>query len=138
MSMFRYVSATSIILVSLGLMAFPARAQQPLDQQLEFGNVSDGAFAEPPTAQSAPSRSPSAVTARTSGWRRTRSAAAERSSTTATRSSRRVSAGRHTGEVSRVSPDGRQFWLVNERSGAEQLIDAEFWRARAHTDSTPG
>lgn len=48
MSMFRYVSATSIVLVSLGLMAFPAKAQQPLDQQLEFGNVSDGAFAEPP------------------------------------------------------------------------------------------
>jgi hypothetical protein len=43
----------------------------------------------------------------------------------------RVTAGRHTGEVSRVSPDGRQFWLVNERTGAEQLIDAEFWRARA-------
>lgn len=43
---------------------------------------------------------------------------------------RRVMAGRLTGEVSRVSPDGRQFWLVNERSGAEQLIDTEFWRAR--------
>jgi hypothetical protein len=44
---------------------------------------------------------------------------------------RRVRAGRHVGEVSRLSPDGRQFWLVNERTGAEQLIDAEFWRARA-------
>jgi hypothetical protein len=44
---------------------------------------------------------------------------------------RRVTAGRHTGEVARLSADGRQFWLVNERSGAEQLIDAEFWRARA-------
>ena len=44
---------------------------------------------------------------------------------------RRVRAGRHTGEVSRLSPDGRQFWLVNEISGAEQLIDAGFWRARA-------
>jgi len=44
---------------------------------------------------------------------------------------RRVRAGRHTGEVSRISPDGGQFWLVNERSGAEQLIDAGFWRARA-------
>lgn len=44
---------------------------------------------------------------------------------------RRVRAGRHTGEVSRLSPDGRQFWLVNEISGAEQLIDVGFWRARA-------
>jgi hypothetical protein len=44
---------------------------------------------------------------------------------------RRVTAGRHTGEVSRLSLDGRQFWLTNERSGADQLIDADFWRARA-------
>ena len=44
---------------------------------------------------------------------------------------RRVTAGRHIGEVARLSPDGQQFWLVNERSGAEQLIDAGFWRARA-------
>jgi DNA replication ATP-dependent helicase Dna2 len=44
---------------------------------------------------------------------------------------RRVRAGRHTGEVSRLSPDGQQFWLINEMSGAEQLIDAGFWRARA-------
>jgi hypothetical protein len=44
---------------------------------------------------------------------------------------RRVSAGRHEGEVVRVSPDGRQFWLANARTGAEQLIDAQFWRERA-------
>ena len=44
---------------------------------------------------------------------------------------RRVSAGRHVGEVVRVSACGAQLWLVNERSGAEQLIDANFWRARA-------
>lgn len=44
---------------------------------------------------------------------------------------RRVTTGRQTGEVSRLSPDGRQFWLVNERTGAEQLFDAEFWRERA-------
>jgi hypothetical protein len=44
---------------------------------------------------------------------------------------RRVVAGRHTGEVVEVSPDGRQFWLVNERSGARQLFDAGFWRERA-------
>ena len=44
---------------------------------------------------------------------------------------RRVSAGRHVGEVARVSACGSQLWLVNERSGAEQLIDANFWRARA-------
>ena len=30
----------------------------------------------------------------------------------------RVSAGRVTGEVQRLSPDGRQLWLVNERNGA--------------------
>ena len=44
---------------------------------------------------------------------------------------RRVSAARHCGEVSRISPDGRQFWLVNERSGAEQLFDVAFWREKA-------
>jgi hypothetical protein len=33
---------------------------------------------------------------------------------------RRVVAGRLVGEVDAVSPDGRQFWLVNERSGARQ------------------
>jgi hypothetical protein len=44
---------------------------------------------------------------------------------------RRVVAGRHTGEVGGLSADGRQFWMVNERTGARQLFDAEFWRARA-------
>lgn len=43
----------------------------------------------------------------------------------------RVQAGRHGGEVVKLSPDGRQFWLVNERSGATQLFDADFWRERA-------
>jgi DNA replication ATP-dependent helicase Dna2 len=43
---------------------------------------------------------------------------------------RRVVAGRHTGEVVAVSPDGSQFWLVNERSGARQLFDTAFWRAK--------
>ena len=44
---------------------------------------------------------------------------------------RRVQAGRHVGEVARVDADGRAFWLVNERTGAEQLIDTAFWRSRA-------
>ena len=44
---------------------------------------------------------------------------------------RRVTAGRHTGEVVRLSPDGRQLWLVHERTGAELLIDAGFWLSRA-------
>ncbi|WP_043812808.1 hypothetical protein [Rubrivivax gelatinosus] len=44
---------------------------------------------------------------------------------------RRVRAGRHVGEVLRVAPDGSRFWLANERSGAEQEIDAGFWRAKA-------
>ena len=44
---------------------------------------------------------------------------------------RRVSAGRHEGEVARISADGHQFWLVNARTGAEQLIDVAFWRRRA-------
>jgi hypothetical protein len=43
----------------------------------------------------------------------------------------RVRAGRHEGEVARISADGRQFWLVNARTGAEQVIDTEFWRRRA-------
>lgn len=43
----------------------------------------------------------------------------------------RVSAGRHQGEVARLSADGRQFWLINARTGAEQLIDVDFWRRRA-------
>lgn len=45
----------------------------------------------------------------------------------------RVQAGRHIGELQRLSADGRQFWLVNERSGAEQLFDVEFWRNKAKT-----
>ncbi|MBB2487544.1 AAA family ATPase [Mitsuaria sp. WAJ17] len=45
----------------------------------------------------------------------------------------RVSAGRVTGEVQRLSPDGRQLWLVNERSGAALPLDADFWRARARS-----
>jgi hypothetical protein len=44
---------------------------------------------------------------------------------------RLVQAGRQVGEVTRISPDGRQFWLVNARTGVEQLIDAQFWRQRA-------
>lgn len=44
---------------------------------------------------------------------------------------RRVVAGRLVGEVDAVSPDGRQFWVVNERSGARVAIDVAFWRARA-------
>jgi len=50
---------------------------------------------------------------------------------------RRVTAGRHTGEVVRLSPDGRQFWLVNERTGAELLIDAGFWQSRADQARQP-
>jgi DNA replication ATP-dependent helicase Dna2 len=49
----------------------------------------------------------------------------------------RVAAGRHVGEVSRVSPDGRQLWLINERTGASQVIDAEFWRQRARASGAP-
>ncbi|MFT7774731.1 DEAD/DEAH box helicase [Roseateles sp.] len=44
---------------------------------------------------------------------------------------RRVTAGRHSGEVSRASPDGQQFWLVNASTGAEQLFDTGFWQRRA-------
>ncbi|RZL32949.1 MAG: DNA helicase [Rubrivivax sp.] len=47
----------------------------------------------------------------------------------------RVSAGRHEGEVARISADGSQFWLVNARTGAEQLIDVAFWRLRAARDN---
>ena len=50
---------------------------------------------------------------------------------------RRVTAGRHTGEVVRLSPDWRQFWLVNERTGAELLIDAGFWQSRADQARQP-
>jgi hypothetical protein len=44
---------------------------------------------------------------------------------------RKVSAGRHVGEVLRLSPDGAQLTLVNERSGEQQLFDVAFWRAKA-------
>ncbi|WP_092949615.1 DEAD/DEAH box helicase [Roseateles sp. YR242] len=44
---------------------------------------------------------------------------------------RRVAAGRQVGEVARISTDGAQLWLINERTGASQVIDAAFWRARA-------
>jgi DNA replication ATP-dependent helicase Dna2 len=47
---------------------------------------------------------------------------------------RRVSAGRHEGEVARISADGRQFWLINARTGVQQPIDTEFWRRRARED----
>lgn len=43
----------------------------------------------------------------------------------------RVSTARHTGEVARVSKDGAQLWLVNEVSGAEQVFDVAFLRAKA-------
>lgn len=43
----------------------------------------------------------------------------------------RVAAGRHIGEVSRVSPDGSQFWLTNAATGAQQLFDTAFWCRRA-------
>ncbi|MFG6440761.1 DEAD/DEAH box helicase [Roseateles sp. LKC17W] len=43
----------------------------------------------------------------------------------------RVRAGRHEGEVARLSADGQSFWFINARTGAEQLIDAAFWRKRA-------
>jgi hypothetical protein len=45
----------------------------------------------------------------------------------------RVRAARHCGEVSRISPDGSQFWLINERTGAEQAFDTGFWRERARS-----
>ena len=44
---------------------------------------------------------------------------------------RKVSAGRHVGEVTRLSADGTQLTLVNERSGAAQAFDVAFWRAKA-------
>jgi len=49
---------------------------------------------------------------------------------------RRVTAGRHSGEVSRVSADGAQFWLVNASTGVEQLFDTAFWRQRATQRNT--
>ncbi len=50
---------------------------------------------------------------------------------------RRVRAGRHVGEVTRVGANEQQFWLVNERTGAEQTIDTEFWRAKARGGALP-
>lgn len=44
---------------------------------------------------------------------------------------RRVTAGRHAGEVVRASADGREFWLVNEKTGVEQRFDTGFWLQRA-------
>ena len=44
---------------------------------------------------------------------------------------RLVQAGRVTGEVTRLSPDGRQLWLVKARSGEEVPLDVAFWRQRA-------
>ena len=44
---------------------------------------------------------------------------------------RRITAGRHSGEVARVSADGSQFWLINASTGVEQVFDVEFWRQRA-------
>lgn len=44
---------------------------------------------------------------------------------------RRVTAGRLSGEVTRSSADGDQFWLVNASTGAEQAFDTGFWRQRA-------
>lgn len=44
---------------------------------------------------------------------------------------RRVTAGRHSGEVARISADGSQFWLINANTGLQQVFDAEFWRQRA-------
>jgi len=48
MGVFRRIGAMSIALAGFCWLTAPATAQQPLDQQLDFGNVSDGAFAEPP------------------------------------------------------------------------------------------
>jgi hypothetical protein len=42
----------------------------------------------------------------------------------------RVAAGRLVGEVHRIAPDGRQFWVINEKSGNEVVIDTAFWRDR--------
>lgn len=47
---------------------------------------------------------------------------------------RRVSAGRHVGEVTAISADGTELRMINERTGAPQTIAAAFWRARASGD----
>lgn len=44
---------------------------------------------------------------------------------------RRVAAGRHVGELARASADGREFWLINEKTGVEQRFDTGFWLQRA-------
>ena len=52
----------------------------------------------------------------------------------------RVSAGRLSGEISQLSPDGRQLVLINERSGAAVPIDVAFWRSKAlaHAQASTG
>ncbi|MDH0864666.1 ATP-binding protein [Mitsuaria sp. GD03876] len=42
----------------------------------------------------------------------------------------RVAAGRLVGEVDRVAPDGARLWVINEKSGNEVELDAEFWRRK--------
>jgi DNA replication ATP-dependent helicase Dna2 len=46
----------------------------------------------------------------------------------------RVAAGRLVGEVDRIAPDGARFWIINEKSGNEVVIDAEFWRSKSATE----
>jgi hypothetical protein len=48
MDVFRHCGFMTIALAGLCWLAEPAGAQQPLDQQLDFGDLSDGAFADPP------------------------------------------------------------------------------------------
>jgi|GEM_PF-6915166 len=48
MGVIRRIGVWSIALAGLCWLGGAAAAQQPLDQQLDFGNVSDGPFAEPP------------------------------------------------------------------------------------------
>lgn len=47
--------------------------------------------------------------------------------------SRRVSIGRHTGEVTHVTADGLTLHFINEASGAEQLFSVDALRARFST-----
>ena len=91
----------------------PARRPEPWQRrELGLGLVDPGphltrpvgAFGCPPTAQSAPTRSPPAVTARTRGWAATRRTAASRSGTIATRSRERASAGRQRPRARRRRP----------------------------------
>lgn len=42
----------------------------------------------------------------------------------------RVSIGRHIGEVSRISSDGRTLYMRNEATGAEQAFDLDFWKQK--------